>query len=408
MKKLNNKGFNMVEIMVAIVVLLILTVPLVNYFIASFKTNASAKRRQYATNLAQETVEEIQGINLEDVLQYYVFDASQNKYTRDDSKEIPQKYKEFTQTYQYIRRTAGNETTGYCYTLFPEKIDKKGKYEFQRSITVDARDYSSGSTLKNPSDTSKKPINEQTQTVNIKSLDPEKTAVIGDKMDNNIGNTDFDAQRDIYTKKKTNSSLFTNPPFDYGDFMKREIVVEYGKDLSTGKYHVKCYATYTQTQNTATDIETVNKDIYLDREFTEKPEVFVFWDQFHVYNMKKYVETGDKTAVQYPSDAINADVLKLKNTSGEDYNLYLINGNGIMGVHKNQSRIDDGTVGINKVNIFSNDPSVFTPGFLPIKDMDNTAMATNSEFKSLYKVKVTITDKDDSKFSVTLNSSKGE
>lgn len=407
MKKLNNKGFNMVEIMVAIAVLLILTVPLINYFIASFKTNASAKRRQYATNLAQETVEEIQGINLEDVLQYYTFDTAQSKYIRDDSKEIPQKYKEFTQTYQYIRRTAGNDTTGYCYTLFPEKIDKKGKYKFQRSITVDARDYSSGSALRDPSDTSKMPINEQTQTVNIKSPDPEKTAVIGDKMDNNIGNTDFDAQRDIYTKKKTNSSLFTNPPFDYGDFMKREIVVEYSKDFPTGKYHVKCYATYTQTQNTATDIETVNKDIYLDKEFAEKPEVFVFWDQFHVYDMKKYVETGDKTAVKYPT-ALEADVLKLKNTSGEDYNLYLINGNGIMGVHKNQSRIDDSTVGLNKVNIFTNDVSVFTKGSLEVNDMDNTAMATNSEFKSLYKVKVTITDKDDSKFSVTLNSSKGE
>lgn len=407
MKKLNNKGFNMVEIMVAIAVLLILTVPLINYFIASFKTNASAKRRQYATNLAQETVEEIQGINLEDVLQYYTFDTAQSKYIRDDSKEIPQKYKEFTQTYQYIRRTAGNDTTGYCYTLFPEKIDKKGKYKFQRSITVDARDYSSGSALRDPSDTSKMPINEQTQTVNIKSLDPEKTAVIGDKMDNNIGNTDFDAQRDIYTKKKTNSSLFTNPPFDYGDFMKREIVVEYSKDFPTGKYHVKCYATYTQTQNTATDIETVNKDIYLDKEFAEKPEVFVFWDQFHVYDMKKYVETGDKTAVKYPT-ALEADVLKLKNTSGEDYNLYLINGNGIMGVHKNQSRIDDSTVGLNKVNIFTNDVSVFTKGSLEVNDMDNTAMATNSEFKSLYKVKVTITDTNDSKFSVTLNSSKGE
>lgn len=407
MKKLNNKGFNMVEIMVAIAVLLILTVPLINYFIASFKTNASAKRRQYATNLAQETVEEIQGINLEDVLQYYTFDTAQSKYIRDDSKEIPQKYKEFTQTYQYIRRTAGNDTTGYCYTLFPEKIDKKGKYKFQRSITVDARDYSSGSALRDPSDTSKMPINEQTQTVNIKSPDPEKTAVIGDKMDNNIGNTDFDAQRDIYTKKKTNSSLFTNPPFDYGDFMKREIVVEYSKDFPTGKYHVKCYATYTQTQNTATDIETVNKDIYLDKEFAEKPEVFVFWDQFHVYDMKKYVETGDKTAVKYPT-ALEADVLKLKNTSGEDYNLYLINGNGIMGVHKNQSRIDDSTVGLNKVNIFTNDVSVFTKGSLEVNDMDNTAMATNSEFKSLYKVKVTITDTNDSKFSVTLNSSKGE
>ena len=407
MKKLNNKGFNMVEIMVAIAVLLILTVPLINYFIASFKTNASAKRRQYATNLAQDTVEEIQGINLEDVLQYYTFDTAQSKYIRDDSKEIPQKYKEFTQTYQYIRRTAGNDTTGYCYTLFPEKIDKKGKYKFQRSITVDARDYSSGSALKDPSDTSKMPINEQTQTVNLKSLDPEKTAVIGDKIDTNIGNTDFDAQRDIYTKKKTNSSLFTNPPFDYGDFMKREIVVEYSKDFPTGKYHVKCYATYTQTQNTATDIETVNKDIYLDKEFAEKPEVFVFWDQFHVYDMKKYVETGDKTAVKYPT-ALEADVLKLKNTSGEDYNLYLINGNGIMGVHKNQSRIDDSTVGLNKVNIFTNDVSVFTKGSLEVNDMDNTAMATNSEFKSLYKVKVTITDTNDSKFSVTLNSSKGE
>lgn len=407
MKKLNNKGFNMVEIMVAIAVLLILTVPLINYFIASFKTNASAKRRQYATNLAQDTVEEIQGINLEDVLQYYTFDTAQSKYIRDDSKEIPQKYKEFTQTYQYIRRTAGNDTTGYCYTLFPEKIDKKGKYSFQRSITVDARDYSTGSALKDPSDTSKMPINEQTQTVNLKSLDPEKTAVIGDKIDTNIGNTDFDAQRDIYTKKKTNSSLFTNPPFDYGDFMKREIVVEYSKDFPTGKYHVKCYATYTQTQNTATDIETVNKDIYLDKEFAEKPEVFVFWDQFHVYDMKKYVETGDKTAVKYPT-ALEADVLKLKNTSGEDYNLYLINGNGIMGVHKNQSRIDDSTVGLNKVNIFTNDVSVFTKGSLEVNDMDNTAMATNSEFKSLYKVKVTITDTNDSKFSVTLNSSKGE
>ena len=58
-KKVNNAGFSLVEVILAMAILAILAIPLLNYFVESMKYNARMSQEQHATLLAQETVEDL-------------------------------------------------------------------------------------------------------------------------------------------------------------------------------------------------------------------------------------------------------------------------------------------------------------------------------------------------------------
>ena len=57
MRKMNNKGFTLVEIMLSIAILALISVPLMKYFSDSLRYSAQTAEKQKATLLAQETVE---------------------------------------------------------------------------------------------------------------------------------------------------------------------------------------------------------------------------------------------------------------------------------------------------------------------------------------------------------------
>lgn len=67
----SNGGFSLVELLVAISILSIILVPLLGNFIAGAKANAKAKKMQMVTILAQNMIEELKNLTLEDIAKKY-------------------------------------------------------------------------------------------------------------------------------------------------------------------------------------------------------------------------------------------------------------------------------------------------------------------------------------------------
>ena len=58
-KQQNNGGFSLLEVILAMAILAILSIPLLSYFTQSMKYNAMMADKQHATNLAQEVMEDL-------------------------------------------------------------------------------------------------------------------------------------------------------------------------------------------------------------------------------------------------------------------------------------------------------------------------------------------------------------
>lgn len=66
-----NKGFTLVEVLIAITILAIIVVPLLRAFVVSSQTNAKAKQLMKATTLAQNVMEELKANSLEEVARQF-------------------------------------------------------------------------------------------------------------------------------------------------------------------------------------------------------------------------------------------------------------------------------------------------------------------------------------------------
>ena len=74
----SNKGFTLVEVLVAILVLSIIIVPLLSAFVVAANTNAKARQTLRATTLAQNVMEELKAYPLEDSANQYNGTATGN------------------------------------------------------------------------------------------------------------------------------------------------------------------------------------------------------------------------------------------------------------------------------------------------------------------------------------------
>ena len=71
MRKTNNKGFSMTEVIVAVAVFLILAIPILSQLVLSVKNNSKAKASQYGINLAESEMELLKAVDLNAIAKIY-------------------------------------------------------------------------------------------------------------------------------------------------------------------------------------------------------------------------------------------------------------------------------------------------------------------------------------------------
>lgn len=63
-EQLNNGGFSLVELLIAIVILSIIVVPLLHSFVTSARTNAKSRNTMHATAIAEDVMEQFEAHTL--------------------------------------------------------------------------------------------------------------------------------------------------------------------------------------------------------------------------------------------------------------------------------------------------------------------------------------------------------
>ena len=99
-KKLNNRGMSLVELLVAVVILAIIMVPLLHSFVSSSKLNGKSQRVLKATMIAENVMEEFDDVSVEDLAKKYSVTGNSGIYTFDFSSDQLSEYG--TDEYQAI------------------------------------------------------------------------------------------------------------------------------------------------------------------------------------------------------------------------------------------------------------------------------------------------------------------
>ena len=167
-KNSSNKGFSLVEIIVAIAILAVIVLPLLNAFVTSSKLNARSKDKLMAVETAKNIMEEMRGYKLNEIAKL----AESSAFSNDDFKELDyDSHNNFVLAAEKSLRP--NLTTGK-YEFYPKKNGKyyyylqnimQDDYAVNALITVSTSSISTGNISKlTPIDTKKDILIDNTTT----------------------------------------------------------------------------------------------------------------------------------------------------------------------------------------------------------------------------------------------------
>ena len=89
-RQLNNEGFSLIELLIAIVILSIIVVPLLHSFVTSARTNAKSRNTMHATAIAEDVMEQFEAHTLEEMADTYGQPSTDftNNVQRDVSLDV--------------------------------------------------------------------------------------------------------------------------------------------------------------------------------------------------------------------------------------------------------------------------------------------------------------------------------
>lgn len=152
MKKTNNKGFSMTEVIVAVAIFLILAIPILSQLVLSVKNNSKAKASQYGVNVAESEMELMKSVDLNAIAKIY-----EKSETTEDGIDytvytLPSKYYEGTIGKPDFKLKESEFMTSPYATVslmeFAKKVpevwqDPNGKCTFKYAVTISNADTAS-------------------------------------------------------------------------------------------------------------------------------------------------------------------------------------------------------------------------------------------------------------------------
>lgn len=310
----DNKGFSLVEVLVAVAVLAIVFTPVLNSFTTASKTNSRAQHIQNATSLAEDVMEKVKSTSIEQLHKESLPGGSGAKIgqTTVDASNIVFTGTSFTPS----ESTAFSFKPPYSFTYKNVTVTQGREYDAIVDITTD--DYSLGS----PSSTTVDASDANTFEVpKINKIDSTQHAVLSWE----INSLDKSAIARLVDENKLNTSEESQMKADVKDAgyktttitLKKEVYTytkEDGSSESRDMIKVSCSVEY--DANTASCPKKVNHLVYtgyfddISTSATGGPNVYLFYSTIR----------GAGGADFFKNESIIVD----DQTSGMVHNIYLI------------------------------------------------------------------------------------
>lgn len=302
--KQSNKGFTLVEVLVAILILAIIVVPLLNAFVVSANTNAKARRMMRATTLAQNVIEELKAYSLNESAEQYLGRKAGNYVIADAEK-----------SYETVKYADGvhKQVTIDEYGEIVGRVDEQYDFVLQ-GVAQESAKFDVEIQVRKPE--VKDPANldglGEYEMVNITSMNRSDCAYFAQESTSDLNVAlEFARRGEIYTGSAEVSSE------EFLDMMTRTITIDINSEVD-GTENVKVTydylipAGYTTADNREYTEYTTIYDNYASGE--ELQAVYVYY--YPLYG----VSTRDTFIINNANDFdVEVYLIKMKDTS---YNAY--------------------------------------------------------------------------------------
>lgn len=134
MARKDNKGFTLLELLVAVVILAVIIVPMLRSFVSSYRVNARSRENMRATTLAQNEMEIFEKEKIEDLLDTTKFGYTVTKKPDETNVNDPGLY-EFTKL-GIINDESGKDWYDVVVKLNPERVTASDLYYAQNTQDI--------------------------------------------------------------------------------------------------------------------------------------------------------------------------------------------------------------------------------------------------------------------------------
>lgn len=289
-RKTNNRGFTLVELIIAVAILAIVILPLISNFIQSSKMNLKGRKSLNAMNLAQDVMEGMSAFTASEV------DEKMVAATGATPTDLAGVVLPVGTTYSGVAKDPSSNADKKIYTLTNVQTATGNHNAYDMTITVDG------------SSSNHAEFNDYS-TADITKVDQYLDAVF---------TLDDDEYVSAVNQLKLASSDQSKGVSDYEDKMKREInIMIQDEGTTTPKYTVKVDRTYKVDDSTdyaALGFAAAPSYTYSSNNlsFTEEDEL-----PRSLYFYYEALPWADDATTLY-------ETINITNTTGEDFTVYLI------------------------------------------------------------------------------------